>query len=145
MSTTTTAPEQATTTSAPAKPQRKPRRSTKRTTSTKTSAAAKAKAKQSEAAVLAAMAQGKAKPAARITPANLNRVRGKLGGKKPSEVLGISIGIMGELATGKRTKGSLKEPQRVALRDFGSALGSDTYYGKKLAGMLWAIEKGVKA
>jgi hypothetical protein len=144
MSTTSTPTESKATTAPAAKPQRKRTRSTKRST-TKTSAASKAKQTTNEATALAALAQAKAKPAARITTANINRVKGKLGGKKPSDVLGISIGILGELATGKRSKSSLKEPQRVALRDFGSALGSDTFYGMKLAGMLWAVEKGVKA
>lgn len=95
--------------------------------------------------VLAAMANAKAKPAARITGVNIKRVQGKLGGKSPSESLGISPTMLAQLAGGGKSKGDLPDVQRIALRDFGSALGSDTFYGRKLCGMLWAIQKGVSA
>jgi hypothetical protein len=139
-----------TTTAVPTK--RKPATTTKRrrrrpTTQPAAPAPAKSKRKRTSAEqdTLAAMANGKAKPAARISGSNIKRVQGKLGGKKPSVHLGIPSNMIAQLATGSKSKGDLKPDQRIALRDFGSALGSDTYYGKKLAGMLWAIEKGVSS
>lgn len=109
---------------------------------TTTSSKPKTAKQKSEQDYLAAKAQAKAKAAARISASNIKRVQAKLGGKKPSVMLGIGAGDLAQLASGKKRKAALKEEQRAALRDFGSALGSDTYYGKKLAGMLWAIETG---
>jgi len=97
---------------------------------------------QSEQAILAAMAQAKASPAARISKANIEAIQKRLGNKKPSEVLGISHTMLAQLATGKQKKGKLSEAQREALKKFTEGLEPNTYYGKKLAGMLWAVEKG---
>lgn len=91
---------------------------------------------------LAAMANAKAKPAAKISGGNIARVQAKLRGTKPTAYLGISGTMLAALAGGTKSKGDLKEPARVKLRDLGAALGTDTYYGRKLAGMLWAVEKG---
>lgn len=110
-----------------------------------TTAPKRRKRSNAEQDTLAAMANAKAKPAARITGVNIKRVQGKLGGKSPSEYLGISATMITRLATGTKAKADLPPAQRVALRDLGSSLGSDTFYGRKLAGMLWAIEKGVSA
>jgi hypothetical protein len=89
---------------------------------------------------IAAKAQAKAQVANPITGPNIAAVQTKLKGKKPSEVLGITGTTLAQLATGKKTKAALKEEQRIALRDLGRALGPNTYYGKKLAAMLWAVE-----
>jgi hypothetical protein len=95
-----------------------------------------------ESGVLASTAQAKAKPASRITPANIERVQAALKGEAPSERVGIGLNVLAQLASGKKSKGALRDEQFIALRDLGRALGRDTFYGRKLAGMLWAIEKG---
>jgi hypothetical protein len=134
MSTTTKAPTKVSppaprkrSVATPAKPRKRVRRS------------------NAEQDTLAAMANAKAKPAARITGVNIKRLQSKLGGKSPSEYLGITPATLARLANGSKVKAELPPAQRIALRDLGSSLGSDTFYGRKLAGMLWAVEKGVSA
>jgi len=134
-----------TTTTAPVKAGKPAKRRRRRPTTKAAQPKATKQRRRSNAEqdTLAAMANAKAKPAARISGYNIKRVQAKLSGKKPSAALGIPASTLAQLATGKKSKGDLRDPQRIALRDFGSALGSDTFYGKKLAGMLWAIERGV--
>lgn len=103
------------------------------------------KKKPDERAVLAEAAQAKAKPAARISKTNIAAVQKRLGGKKPSEVLGVSPALLAQLATGKKRKGQLGDEQKKKLDEFAKPLAADTFYGRKLAGMLWAIEQGPKA
>lgn len=90
---------------------------------------------------LAAIANGKGKPAARITGPNIEAVQAKLKGHAPSAALGIDLKTLGQLATGKRKKSSLPDEQRAAFDALGKALGRETYYLKKLASMCWAVEK----
>ena len=129
---------------APAKPSkpkptpRKPRRKSAATASKR-----RGGSRTNEQAALAAMAQAKAKPAARISSTNIKAVQRKLKSQSPTEYLGISAAMLAKLATGAKTKADLKPEPRARFLVLGEQLGSSTFYGKKLAGMLWAIEKGV--
>jgi hypothetical protein len=96
-----------------------------------------------EQLTLAAMANAKAEPAARITPANIARVRGFLRGRKPTDYLGISPRTLALLASGAKSRGELEADASRKLINIGARLDPNTYYGRKLAGMLWAIERGV--
>jgi hypothetical protein len=101
-----------------------------------------AAANYDECAALAAKAQAKAKPASAISPSNIACCQEKLGGRKPSKALGITKATLAQLATGKKRRGDLPEDQRAAFSGLSKALGPQTYYGRKLAGMLWAVEAG---
>ncbi len=140
MSTTTTAPEQSKT-KAPAKPKPTPRKQPGRKPRTATKQ--KARKSTNEQSALAAMAQAKAKPAARISATNIKAVQRKLKDQSPSAYLGISPTMLAKLAAGTKTKADLKPEQRAQFLLLGEQLGASTFYGKKLAGMLWAIERGV--
>lgn len=96
-----------------------------------------------EQQTLAAMANAKAQPAARITPANIARVQQFLRGRVPSQYVGISPHMLAMLASGQRTRGDLGPAESGKLLELGARLDPNTYYGRKLAGMLWAIERGI--
>ena len=96
-----------------------------------------------EQQTLAAMANAKAEPAARITPANIARVRQFLHGRKPSVYVGVTPHMLAMLASGEKSRGDLGQPESAKLLRIGERLDPNTYYGRKLAGMLWAIERGV--
>jgi len=147
MSTTTAPPSAPKTSTVKPTPAKQPKRAKRGRKPAPKKATAKTKTRKATnaTATLAAMANAKGKPAAKISGGNIARVQGKLGGTKPTAYLGISGTMLAALAGGTKTKANLKEPARVKLRDLGSALGTDTYYGRKLAAMLWAIEKGVKS
>lgn len=116
----------------------------------KTPAPAKATAKTKRyrasalAQTLAAMANAKARPAARITPSNIARVQQFLRGRVPSEWLGISPHMLAMLAGGSKSRADLGATESAKLLELGARLDPNTYYGRKLAGMLWAIERGVR-
>jgi hypothetical protein len=85
-------------------------------------------------AELASRANALGNPAARITARNMARVVKALGDRDPFDLVAPER----RLKSFARGKGSLTDDQRKALREFGSPLGSDTFYGKKLASMLVA-------
>lgn len=87
---------------------------------------------------IARMAQQRSKPAAKISGPNITRLRKGLGRKTPLDYLGISQAQLDKLSKGSKVK--LDDDQRAKLDEL-AGLARGTFYGRKLGGMLWAIQK----
>jgi hypothetical protein len=87
---------------------------------------------------IARMAQARSKPAAPITAPNIARLRERLGRKSPLDFLGVSPAQLGKLSTGKKVK--LTDEQREQWSEL-QGIDRATFYGKKLGGMLYAIQQ----
>lgn len=83
----------------------------------------------------AQVANRKAQPAAKVTGPNIALVRKGLQGRTPSEYMGVSKTTLSKMANGNR---SLDADQKQLVRDLG--LPRDTFYGRKVCGMLYALE-----